>query len=148
MPVFLCSRHGDPSFLVRIGGKEQTSELKICSLRGQYSHPVRVVAFNTAEGWARDVTEDFARAVLSKAQSEQRSIGTVAQEFLERSRCAVGRLSYRYLTTSTRSYWHLGHSKVRLSWSGLSSGSIETSHISEWQASQQGRLIIRKRGMI
>jgi hypothetical protein len=53
-------------------------------LSGQYSHPIRVVAFNTAEGWARDVTEDIANAVLSKAQSEQRSIGTVAQEFLER----------------------------------------------------------------
>ena len=53
-------------------------------LSGQYSHPIRVVAFNTAEGWARDVTEDIARAVLSKAQSERRSIGTVEQEFLER----------------------------------------------------------------
>jgi hypothetical protein len=26
-------------------------------LSGQYSHPVRVIAFNTVEGWARDVTE-------------------------------------------------------------------------------------------
>jgi hypothetical protein len=28
-------------------------------LSGQYSHPLRVVAFNTAEGWSRDVTEDM-----------------------------------------------------------------------------------------
>jgi hypothetical protein len=27
---------------------------------GQYSHPVRIVAFNTAEGWSRDVTMDIA----------------------------------------------------------------------------------------
>jgi hypothetical protein len=27
---------------------------------GQYSHPVRIVAFNTAEGWSRDVTVDIA----------------------------------------------------------------------------------------
>ena len=27
---------------------------------GQYSKPVRIVAFNTAEGWARDVTVDIA----------------------------------------------------------------------------------------
>jgi hypothetical protein len=27
-----------------------------------------VVAFNTAEGWARDVTEDVARGVLAKAR--------------------------------------------------------------------------------
>jgi len=29
-------------------------------LDGQYENPVRVVAFNTAEGWSRDVTLDIA----------------------------------------------------------------------------------------
>ena len=29
-------------------------------LEGQYSSPVCVVAFNTAEGWSRDVTDDIA----------------------------------------------------------------------------------------
>jgi hypothetical protein len=29
-------------------------------LEGQYPSPVRVVAFNTAEGWSRGVTEDIA----------------------------------------------------------------------------------------
>ena len=53
-------------------------------LSGQYSHLVRVVAFNTAEGWARDVTEDIARVVLSKVRNEDRSIGIAAQEFLVR----------------------------------------------------------------
>lgn len=43
-----------------------------------------MIAFNTAEGWARDVTEQIAHAVLSKAHSEPRSIGIVAQEFLVR----------------------------------------------------------------
>jgi hypothetical protein len=54
-------------------------------LSGQYSHPVRVVAFNTAEGWSRDVTEDIARAVLVKACNEDRSIGVAAQAFLVRA---------------------------------------------------------------
>ena len=54
-------------------------------LSGEYSHPLRVVAFNTAEGWASDVTEDIARVVLSKARSEPRSIGIAAQEFLVRT---------------------------------------------------------------
>ena len=54
-------------------------------LSGQYSDPIRVVAFNTAEGWARDVTEDIAQAVLSKAQHERRSISIAAQEFLVRT---------------------------------------------------------------
>ena len=54
-------------------------------LTGRYSHPLRVVAFNTAEGWARDVTEHIAQAALSRAQSEHRSIGKTTQEFLERA---------------------------------------------------------------
>jgi hypothetical protein len=29
-------------------------------LEGQYENPVRVVAFNTVEGWSRDVTVDIA----------------------------------------------------------------------------------------
>jgi hypothetical protein len=54
-------------------------------LGGEYSHPVRVIAFNTAEGWARDVTEDIAQALLSKAQGEHRPISIVVQEFLVRT---------------------------------------------------------------
>ncbi|MGY8681939.1 hypothetical protein Q2941_29775 [Bradyrhizobium sp. UFLA05-153] len=29
-------------------------------VEGEYSHPVRIVAFNTAEGWSRDATMDIA----------------------------------------------------------------------------------------
>ena len=29
-------------------------------LAGEYNHPVRIVAFNTTEGWSRDVTVDIA----------------------------------------------------------------------------------------
>ena len=36
-------------------------------LSGQYRHPLRVVAFNTADGWARDVSADIARKVLNCA---------------------------------------------------------------------------------
>jgi len=54
-------------------------------LSGQYTQPLRVVAFNTVEGWARDVTEDIARAALSKTQSERRPIARAAQEFLRRT---------------------------------------------------------------
>ena len=34
-------------------------------LTGQFNNPVRVVAFNTSEGWSRDVSEEVAREVLS-----------------------------------------------------------------------------------
>jgi hypothetical protein len=35
-------------------------------LEGQYSSPVRIVAFNTAEGWSRDATDEIA-AELAQA---------------------------------------------------------------------------------
>ena len=54
-------------------------------LSGEYSHPVRVVAFNTGESWARDVTEDIACAVLDRAGREHSPIGQAAREFLERA---------------------------------------------------------------
>jgi hypothetical protein len=47
---------------------EQTVISNISS--GEYSNPVRVVAFNTAEGWSRDVTEDIARALLEREARE------------------------------------------------------------------------------
>ena len=43
-------------------------------IAGQYSNPFRVVAFNTDEGWSRDVSEDIARAVADKLEAEGRSI--------------------------------------------------------------------------
>jgi len=33
----------------------------------QYSNALRVIAFNTAEGWSRDVSEDIAGEVLERA---------------------------------------------------------------------------------
>jgi hypothetical protein len=47
---------------------EWTVVTKIIS--GEYSNPVRVVAFNIAEGWSRDVTENIADAVLELGESE------------------------------------------------------------------------------
>jgi hypothetical protein len=40
-------------------------------LEGQYSSPICVVAFNTAEGWSRDVTDDIA-AGLASASADRR----------------------------------------------------------------------------
>ena len=37
---------------------------------GQYVNPIRVVAFNIAGGWSRDVTEDIAQALLERDASE------------------------------------------------------------------------------
>jgi hypothetical protein len=40
-------------------------------IAGEYSDPVRIVAFNTAEGWSRDVSEDIAREIKARAEREQ-----------------------------------------------------------------------------
>jgi hypothetical protein len=51
-------------------------------LYGQFSRPVRVVAFNTAEQWSRDVSEDIARAVAERARKEGRRLSEGTREFL------------------------------------------------------------------
>jgi hypothetical protein len=44
---------------------------------GEDSRPMRVVAFNTAEGWSRDVTEEIAARLLDlNAQGRAGSIST------------------------------------------------------------------------
>ena len=50
-------------------------------IEGQYERPVQIVAFNTAEGWARDVTEDIARAVVDTAHGERLDITEGARDF-------------------------------------------------------------------
>ena len=50
---------------------------------GEYSNPVRVVAFNTAEGWSRDVTEDVADALLDR-EARQADLSESAKKFVER----------------------------------------------------------------
>jgi hypothetical protein len=52
-------------------------------ISGQYSNPIRVVAFNTVEGWSRDVTEDIAHAVLEREESYS-EISDPAKEFVGR----------------------------------------------------------------
>ena len=35
-------------------------------MTGQYSNPIRIVAFNTAESWSEDVSEDIARELCRR----------------------------------------------------------------------------------
>jgi hypothetical protein len=49
-------------------------------LDGQYSSPVRVIAFNTAEGWSRDVSENVARELRRRCAEQAREL----QNFVER----------------------------------------------------------------
>jgi hypothetical protein len=51
-------------------------------MEGQYSDPVRVVAFNTAAGWSRDVTEEIARELWQRCANEG-EVPRSLQAFLE-----------------------------------------------------------------
>ena len=50
-------------------------------LEGQYMSPVRIVAFNTAEGWSRDVTEDIA-AELAQACADRGETPSSIADFI------------------------------------------------------------------
>lgn len=64
----------------RTGSETVVSDL----LAGQYSSPVRVVAFNTAEGWSRDVSEDIASEVADRIALDGREMPPWLEDFIER----------------------------------------------------------------
>ena len=51
-------------------------------LSGQFNNPVRVVAFNTSEGWSRDVSEDIAREVLRRVAEGGRPLAARSRQFV------------------------------------------------------------------
>jgi hypothetical protein len=52
-------------------------------LDGQYDNPVRVVAFNTAEGWSQDVSEDIAQELRRRCDLQLRDVPSSIQDFVE-----------------------------------------------------------------
>jgi hypothetical protein len=54
-------------------------------LSGRYRHPLRVVAFNTAEGWSRDVTTEIAHEVLACAVELDLELPAAARDFVGRA---------------------------------------------------------------
>ena len=53
-------------------------------LEDQYSNPVRIVAFNTAEGWSRDVSEEVAQILSQCCAEQRRDLVSSVQEFVDR----------------------------------------------------------------
>ena len=53
-------------------------------LTGQYSNALRVVAFNTVEGWFGDVSEDFAGELLERAYDGDDVLTEVTRRFITR----------------------------------------------------------------
>jgi hypothetical protein len=53
-------------------------------LEGQYENPIRVVAFNTAEGWSQDVSEDIAQELRRRCDLQLLDVPSNIQDFVER----------------------------------------------------------------
>jgi hypothetical protein len=53
-------------------------------LTGQYGNALQVVAFNIAEGWAIDVSEDIAREILQRAVDADENLGEDTKRFIDR----------------------------------------------------------------
>lgn len=65
----------------------ETSDLEtivVDLLAGQYKNPVRVIGFNTAEGWSEDVSDAAAQQLRQRCDLQQRDIPFFLQDFVDR----------------------------------------------------------------
>jgi hypothetical protein len=53
-------------------------------LSGQYHNPLRVIGFNTSEGWSQDVSEDIAAELRRRCDFQMRDVPSNIQDFVER----------------------------------------------------------------
>jgi hypothetical protein len=53
-------------------------------ISGEYTDPLRVIAFNTVEGWSRDVSEEIAYDVLDRAYDADTTLSAGAKRFIDR----------------------------------------------------------------
>lgn len=49
-----------------VGGRSDLESVISDLMSGQYDNPVRVVAFNTAERWSEDASQDIAREIMRR----------------------------------------------------------------------------------
>jgi hypothetical protein len=53
-------------------------------LDGQYNNPIRVIGFNTAEGWSQDVSADVADELRRRCDLQVRDLPSSIVDFVER----------------------------------------------------------------
>jgi len=53
-------------------------------LSGQYKNPIRVIAFNTAERWSEDLSENVARELRRRCDLQMRDVPFFLQDFTDR----------------------------------------------------------------
>ena len=52
-------------------------------ISGQYNNPVRVISFNTAEGWSQDVSEDIALEIQRRHDLIGEDLPSTIQSFVD-----------------------------------------------------------------
>ena len=60
-------------------------------LAGEYHNPIRVIAFNTAERWSEDVSEDIARELQRRCDLQLTDVPFTLQDFVDRHAGRDGR---------------------------------------------------------
>ena len=53
-------------------------------LAGQYTNPIRVIAFNTAERWSDDVSKDMAHELRRRCDLQMRDVPLYLHDFTDR----------------------------------------------------------------
>jgi hypothetical protein len=66
-------------------------------MSGQYSDPVRVVAFNTAEQWSADVSQEVAHKIRRRADLAGKDLAPSILEFVETQAGPTRQLSLRLI---------------------------------------------------
>jgi hypothetical protein len=80
MPVL-----GQDGGLVLRGHDQSSYHIVIHDLfTGQYDMPVRVVAFDPAEGWSGDASDDAVKELAQPVIDEEHEITEAVREFIER----------------------------------------------------------------
>jgi hypothetical protein len=64
-------------------------------ITGQFSNPVRVVAFNTLEHWAKDVSADIAEEIRTRCDIEGVEVPEHIRDFVESQTERTKQLSLR-----------------------------------------------------
>ena len=54
-------------------------------LEGQYSNPVRVIAFNLSEGWVRNASEEIAQKLRQQCADEGSELPESLHQFVEQA---------------------------------------------------------------
>jgi hypothetical protein len=65
-------------------------------MSGQYNDPQRVVAFNTFEHWADDVSEDVAREIRRRADLRHEDLSSSIEDFVNRLAGREQQLNLRF----------------------------------------------------